>query len=140
MSVSLYYSAHRDTPLSDAERAGLGRIIAEGESALTAFAEHALPAWVRDGEVTDPDLEPRELFEPLAPYSFGGGRGELFAGSSKISHTASGPEPQMAQLNHYLAALARLRDAVPGAEWRVRIDDLAIPWVDGEYDLGSAGH
>ncbi|MEU3017900.1 MULTISPECIES: hypothetical protein [unclassified Nocardiopsis] len=139
MSVSLYYSARRDTPLSDTERAAVDRITAEGERALAAHAERLLPEWIALGEVTDPALGPPELFEPLAPYAVYAGAGELFAGASKLSHSASGPLPVMAHLRHYLAALARLREEIPGAHWRVAIDDLAVPWVNGEYDLEAAG-
>jgi hypothetical protein len=139
MGVSLHYSADRDTPLNATERADLDRIVDEGETALHEYARDLLPAWVRDGEVSDPDLTPGELFEPLGPYSVGEGPGRLFAGASKISHSASGPGPQMAQLDHYLAAITRLRAVFPDARWHVHIDGLDIPWVNGKYDLSAAG-
>ncbi|AFR10344.1 hypothetical protein B005_0772 [Nocardiopsis alba ATCC BAA-2165] len=42
MSVGLYYTAHRDTPLSDDERAVLTRIVDEGERALLEEARRRL--------------------------------------------------------------------------------------------------
>lgn len=139
MSVSLYYSAHRDTPLRDAERTDLERIVDEGGGALIAYARLMLPEWVRDGEVTDPAMEPGLLFEPLTPYSVGEKPGELFSGASKITRSCVGEEPMSAQLDHYLAALARLRDRFPDAEWHVHVDDMTLPWVNGGYDLWAAG-
>ncbi|MEC3895853.1 hypothetical protein ACFV4I_15775 [Nocardiopsis alba] len=135
MSVGLYYTAHRDTPLSDDEHAVLTRIVDEGERALLEEARHRLAEWRESGEVPEDLVDPGEIFEPLAPYSIGERPRELFAGSSRLSSPRAGFETLMAQVRHYLAALTRLREALPDAEWRVHVDDLDVPWVEGRYVL-----
>ncbi|WP_211718852.1 hypothetical protein [Nocardiopsis sp. MG754419] len=135
MSVSLYYEAHRDTPLTRDEHALLTEITDAGFEALVAETTRRLPEWLRTGQVTDAAIGPREMFEPLGPYAVRERVGELFAGSAKLTRSHIGDAPLMAQTHHYLDALTRLRDAFPDAVWNVHIDDLDVPWTPGGYAL-----
>lgn len=135
MSVHLYYVAHRDTPLSDAERAVLERITDEAWQGLFEEATRKRDEWLRTGELTDELIGAREMFEPLTPGSVNDEPGELFFGGSKITASYIGEEPLFAQMGHYLAALTRLREAIPDAEWRVHVDEMDIPWENGRYSV-----
>ncbi|MFJ1789346.1 hypothetical protein ACIOML_34195 [Streptomyces anulatus] len=107
MSVSLYYSAHRATPLTEAELASVARVVAAHMAAFPYDDEESL--CVYDGEVV--------------------GAGEVLAGSTKMPHH---PGRLMPVIAHVLDSVTELRRAVPGAEWRVHMDDLDVPWDEAE--------
>ncbi|MFE2022442.1 hypothetical protein ACFW9O_30865 [Streptomyces sp. NPDC059499] len=107
MSVSLYYCASRAIPLTDAETAAV-------ESIVTAHMASF----------------PYEDQESLYLYDSDAGRpDEVVAGSTKMPLD---PDRVLPVLDHVLGSVTELRRALPGAEWRVRLDDLDVPWEEAE--------
>ncbi|WP_033211728.1 hypothetical protein [Kitasatospora phosalacinea] len=109
MSVSLYYSAARELPLTAAEAAAVERVVAAG---LASFP-------YRDEECL---------------HLYGGGHepGRLLAGSTKMPVD---PERALPVIVHVLGSVTELRRALPGARWHVHLDDLDVPW---DEDAGYA--
>lgn len=107
MSVSLYYSATRATPLTDAESAAVERIVAAHQASF-----------------------PYEYEESLYLYDRGAGEpDEIVAGATKLPTDFERVVPV---LEYLLGSLSDLRRALPGAEWRVHLDDVDIPWDDSD--------
>ncbi|WP_328896069.1 hypothetical protein [Streptomyces sp. NBC_00236] len=106
MSVSLYYHAQRATPLTEAESASVERIVA---AHMAAF--------------------PYEEEESLYLYETPGDPEEIVAGSTKMPFDPGRLLPVIA---HVLDSVTELRRALPGAEWRVHMDDLDVPWDEAE--------
>ncbi|MFD5086192.1 hypothetical protein ACFVYP_09315 [Kitasatospora sp. NPDC058201] len=102
MSVSLYYSADRAMPRTDAETATVERIVAAHTSSFPYQDEEGLSL---DDDGTGPD--------------------EILAGSTKLP---GDPGRMLPVMVHVLGAVTELRRALPGAEWRVHMDDLDVPW------------
>ncbi|MGY3676796.1 hypothetical protein [Streptomyces sp. TE33382] len=107
MSVSLYYSAHRATSLTEAELASVARVVAAHMASFPYDDEESL--CVYDGDAV--------------------GVGEVLAGSTKMPHD---PGRLMPVIAHVLDSVTELRRAVPGAKWRVHMDDLDVPWDEAE--------
>ncbi|MFG2332668.1 hypothetical protein ACGFMM_23975 [Streptomyces sp. NPDC048604] len=102
MSVSLYYSATRAEPLTGAESAEVARVVTAHMDAFPYDDEESLYLYDR---TTPPD--------------------EVLAGSTKLPLEWERVEPV---LDHVLASLTELRRAIPGAQWRVHVDDHDVPW------------
>jgi hypothetical protein len=103
MSVSLYYSATRPTPLTDVETAAV-------EGIVTAHMESF----------------PYEYEETLYLYENGVGEPDaIVAGATKMPTDFDRVVPV---LDHVLGSLTELRRSLPGAKWRVHLDDFDIPW------------
>ncbi|MGW2843770.1 hypothetical protein [Streptomyces sp. NPDC001108] len=107
MSTSLYYSAHRATPLTNTELASVAQIVAAHMALFPYEDEESLCLY--DGDVV--------------------GAGEVLSGSTKMPHD---PGRLMPVIAHVLDSVTELRRAVPGAEWRVHMDDLDVPWDEAE--------
>lgn len=107
MSVSLYYSAHRTTPLTEAESASVTRIAAAHMASLPYEDEESLYLYDQDADA------PREVV----------------AGSTKMPFDPTRLLPVIA---HLLDSVSALRRAIPDAEWRVHLDDLDVPWDEAE--------
>jgi hypothetical protein len=112
MSVSLYYSARRDRPLSDEERAVLERIVAESNenAELDELLEEELDRW-----------EGLDLWSWAEPD-------EILSGSSQLPSASETTIVRVVE--HLCAALSELRRAVRDASWHVHIDDVDVPWDD----------
>ncbi|MFC5751524.1 hypothetical protein [Actinomadura rugatobispora] len=140
MGVSIYYSAYRDSGLTDEERRLVEDIADEETRELLAEIRKRLPAWKERGAVPGDVESPGEICEglPVFPADDSDDPRELFWGSSKISHGECEMEVMTMQLEHYTQfSLGRLRQAVPGAEWHVHIDGTELTWEEeyGEYAL-----
>ncbi|MFD9751768.1 hypothetical protein [[Kitasatospora] papulosa] len=107
MSVSLYYCASRATPLTDAETAAVERIVA-ARTASFPYEDHE-SLYLYDGDEGRPD--------------------EVVAGSTKMPFD---PGKVLPVLDHVLGSVTELRRALPGADWRVHMDDLDVPWDETE--------
>jgi hypothetical protein len=123
VSVSLYYRARRTAPPSEAEAAAVERIEAAHQESFPYEDEESLYLY-------------EDLYEDL--YEGGGSEpGEILAGSTKLPLEEDRMMPVIA---HVLDSLTELRRALPGADWRVHIDDLDIPWdEDDGYVLPGGG-
>lgn len=111
MSVSLYYRAHRTTPLTEAEAALIARVVAAHMASFPYDDEESLYLYGRHAA----------------------GPQELVDGSTKMPLD---PGRLMPVIAHVLDSVTELRRAIPDAEWRVHMDDLDVPWDEAEgYSL-----
>jgi hypothetical protein len=122
MSVSIYYTARRARPLSPDERAAVGRIRA-AYSIRDQVERYAQARQGHNGEnfhVYDPD-DPTES-------------GVVFEGATKLPDNSQDAMWELVQ--HWCRLLSEVRRAVPGAAWRVHVDDHDIRWDEDarEYD------
>ncbi|MFF1906905.1 hypothetical protein [Kitasatospora sp. NPDC058218] len=106
MSVSLYYSAGRAVPLTAAETAAVEAVVAARESSF-----------------------PFQDEEGLHLYDGGGEPDEVLDGSTRIP---ADPGRLLPVIAHVLDSVTELRRALPGARWRVHLDDLDVPWDEGD--------
>lgn len=100
MSTSLYYTATRSTPLSDAEH-----------QQLMSIARAHNDAFEFDYETL--------YFYPSQREN------EVLNGSTKIPLDLAEMAPS---LMHWLAALTELRQALPEADWEVSLDEVDVDW------------
>ncbi|OKH91161.1 hypothetical protein [Streptomyces uncialis] len=107
MSVSLYYSAHRATPLTGPESAAMARVVAARTASFPYEDEEGLYLY---------DQDPADLRE-------------IVDGSTKMPFD---PARLMPVIVHVLDSVTELRRTVPDAEWRVHMDDLDVPWDETE--------
>ncbi|MFG2536545.1 hypothetical protein ACGFU4_14940 [Streptomyces sp. NPDC048511] len=107
MSVSLYYSATRTMPLTDAERAAVERIVAAHMGSFPYEDEESLHLYASDDSRPD----------------------EVVAGSTKMPFD---PGRVLGVLDRVLGSVSELRRALPEAQWRVHMDDLDVPWDETE--------
>ncbi|MFF3731333.1 hypothetical protein ACFYXM_13690 [Streptomyces sp. NPDC002476] len=107
MSVSVYYSARRQEPLTGPETAAVGRVVAARTASF-----------------------PYDDEEDLYLYDLGGDEDdEILAGSTKLPIE---PDRWLPVLTHVLDSVTELRRAVGGAEWHVHMDDVDVPWDENE--------
>ena len=120
MGVSIYYTASRPRPLTPAERTAIAAVVAR-------YPVEALIAecGVADGEFhgeafcvypSDAETEP----------------GVVFEGATKLPLCSE--EAMWAAVQYWCRLLSELRRAVPGASWRVHVDDHDIEW---DEELGA---
>ncbi|MFI6899349.1 hypothetical protein ACIBM4_35135 [Streptomyces sp. NPDC050256] len=107
MSVSLYYHAQRATPLTEAESASVERVVAAHMASFPYEEEESLYLYETRGS------EPQEIV----------------GGSTKMPFDPGRLLPVIA---HVLDSVTELRRALPGADWRVHMDDLDVPWDEAE--------
>ena len=116
MGISIYYTARRGTPLSAIERTELQRI--KKEHAV----EDQIDEYNRTG--SGPNWEsfcvydPRNLTKPNV----------IFEGATGLPTNSE--DALWNGLQHWCAALAKIRLILSGAEWDVRVDDHDIVWDD----------
>lgn len=103
VSVSLYYTARRATPLTDAELTAVGQVV----DTYNANAPFSLE-------------EGLHLYDRLES-------GTALDGSTKLPGSN---DRAVASLVHWLAAVTALRGAVPDADWTFSLDDYDIEWDD----------
>ncbi|MGP3633268.1 hypothetical protein ACTU45_07840 [Streptomyces sp. 24-1644] len=108
MSVSLYYSARREQPLTEAETASVERVVTAHMASFPYGGEE----------------ECLYLYPPDSADE-----GEILAGSTKLPLDPGRLLPVIASV---LDSVSELRRAVKGARWRVHSDDLDVPWDETE--------
>jgi len=114
MSISIYYQAERDRPLSKAEREAIARV--ESEYAV----EDQIEEYCRTGE--GPNWESFCVYDPADPTS----PGIVFEGATKLPDNAEGH--LATGVDHWCRALSQIRLILHDAEWSVHIDDVDVPW------------
>ncbi|NEC05856.1 hypothetical protein [Streptomyces sp. SID7909] len=111
MSVSLYYTARRATPLTGSESAAVARIVTERQTSFPYEDEESL--FVYDPGTSDP--------------------GTVLDGSTKMPFDPGRLLPVVA---HVLDSVTEFRRALPDADWRVHMDDLDVEWDEARgYEL-----
>ncbi|MEU1433666.1 hypothetical protein ABZ438_06170 [Streptomyces sp. NPDC005786] len=107
MSVSLYYSAHRATPPTEAESSAVERVVAAHMASFPYEDEESL--YLYDRTAAEPE--------------------KIVAGSTKMPFD---PGRLMPVIAHVLDSVSELRRALPDARWRVHMDDLDVEWDEEE--------
>ncbi|MEL5958103.1 hypothetical protein AADR41_25655 [Streptomyces sp. CLV115] len=108
MSVSIYYSARRTTPLTTAESAAIQRIVSARAESFPYDDEEGL-----------------YLYDPGDD-----GDDQIVAGSTKLP--GGDPGRWLPVTAHVLDSVTELRRAVGGAQWHVHLDDADVPWDETE--------
>jgi hypothetical protein len=104
VGVSLYYTARRATPLTDAERTAVSQVV----DTYNANAPFSL------------EEEGLYLYDRLES-------GTVLDGSTKLPGADDRAVPSLV---HWLAGVTALRSAVPDASWTFTLDDYEIEWDD----------
>ncbi|MFJ8962774.1 hypothetical protein ACIRG5_25620 [Lentzea sp. NPDC102401] len=104
MGVSLYYTARRATPLTNAELTAVSQVVDTHNSNAPFCSEE----------------EGLYLYDRLGP-------GTVLDGSTKLPTADDRAVPSLV---HWLAAVTALRSAVPDADWTFTLDDYEIEWDD----------
>jgi len=113
MGVSLYYTAERNTLLTQQEQEKVSSIVDEYNESF----EHA------------DDAETFDL------YAYDDGESEvILAGATKMP-SSTDIEVLMYSINHWLQCLTEIRLAVTDAEWYVHLDDTDAVWVDDKWQM-----
>jgi hypothetical protein len=122
MSISIYYTARRERPLSSDEQAAVDRIRAS-YSIRDQVERYVQTRQGHNGEnfyVYDHD-------SPTEP-------GVIFEGATKLPDNSEGALWKL--LQRWCKLLSEVRRTVAGAEWYVHLDDHEIAWDEAaqEYD------
>jgi hypothetical protein len=116
VGVSIYYTARRPQPLTPAEQTAIDAVVAR-YPVEAVLAECGVAEEEYNGEAfcvypTDEDTEP----------------GVVFEGATKLPLCTE--EAFAAAIQYWCRLLSEVRRVVPGAGWRVHIDDHDIAWVE----------
>ncbi|NBH34334.1 hypothetical protein D3Z58_12360 [Clostridiaceae bacterium] len=105
MSVSLYYTAKREHPLSDQEKSAYQKVVEH------YIAEYPLG----------------DLYEDFCVYDFEEDFTEnvIFDGSTKLPLN-EGEEHCLQVLNYWADCLQEIIDLLPDAQWNIHVDDADI--------------
>jgi hypothetical protein len=133
---TLYYTAERDAPLTDAERAEVDRLVAAyppercTDSRPPAGKDDLVVArYTEDLAVTGPaadEDDDEDLGEAFEPYPPAPDQPQVILGGSV--QPPSDPQKLVNAVNYWCELLAEVRVAVPGARWVVSLDDSQISW------------
>ena len=113
MSISLYYSAKRQRPLSEKERQAVDALVEK--YSVDAQIERRNQA----GE--GPNWESFSFYTPTIEYP-----DTILEGATKPPDNSE--DAFWAGVLHLCAALSELRRVLPDADWAVHLDDHDIPW------------
>ena len=120
MSVSIYYTARRERPLSPDEQAAVDRIRAS-YSIRDQVERYVQTRRGHNGE----NFHVYDRDNPTEP-------GVIFEGATKLPDNSEDALWEL--LQRWCKLLSEVRRAVPGAEWHVHVDDHDIPWGEPEQE------
>jgi hypothetical protein len=105
MSVSIYYSAKRSTPLTPAEAAAIADVTLRfNETSPTPGGEGlTMLTWTKNDLCV------------------------LLENSIQLPNG----EKAFEAVPHWVRALTEIRNLIPGADWHVNLDDFEFPWIEG---------
>ena len=105
MSVSLYYTAKREVPLSDREKAA---------------CENVADQYIREYPLGD-------MYEPFCVYDMSNPTEEhvIFEGATKLP-LDEGEEHCTEVLDYWADCLQEIINLLPGAQWDIHIDDADV--------------
>jgi hypothetical protein len=126
VSISIYYTAKRATPVSPAEQAAIDALLEE---------------YAVDDEVDDYPRTGRGLnWESFCVYDAADPTepGVIFEGATKLPDKTD--DAVLKGVEHWSRLLSRIRRALPGAAWHVHVDDNDLVWDEAaaEYDLSQS--
>jgi hypothetical protein len=122
MSVSIFYTAMRDQSLTRKEQSAV-------DAAIERFAiEGQIERRRHPGE--GPNWESFCVYDPKNPTQ----EKVIFEGATKLPDNSENAIWE--GLQHWCQLLSIIRRLLPGAHWRVHVDDHDIVWDDvaGQYD------
>ncbi|CAN5674196.1 hypothetical protein BH11PSE13_BH11PSE13_21970 [soil metagenome] len=127
MSMSLYYNAKREAPLTDLEVLRLGTILRSFDKA---------------DEIERNDRSGKGLnWESFSLYDAAGlDGGDVFAGATKLPDNKAFALHKGAK--HWIGSLNQIRrEVLPDATWSVQIEDKPLLWSEehGWHDTASDG-
>ncbi len=114
MSVSIYYTATRNSPLIDIEKTAIERIVLEKD----VSAE--LETYLETGKGFN--WETFTIYDLDKPST----ENVIFEGATKLPNNTE--EAIIVGLEHWLDTLTEIRRVVKGASWHVHVDDTDISW------------
>ncbi len=114
MSISIYYTARREEPLSSVEQAAVDRVRAS-YSIRDEAERYSQTGQGHNGE----DFCVYDRNNPTEP-------GIIFEGATKLPDTSEDALWELVQ--HWCRLLSEVRRTVPGAKWDVHVDDLEVAW------------
>ena len=122
MSISIYYTARREQPLSDDERSQIATI--ENKFSVDDQIEE------RERTGTGHNWESFYIYDSNDPTE----PDVIFEGATKLPDNSE--DATWIGLQHWCAALTAVRKVIPDADWHVHVDDHEIQWDDslGEFD------
>ena len=122
MSVSLYYTCRRATPLSDTERARIA-IVEKNYAVEDQIEEYAKTN-------VGFNWESFCIYDPSDPTE----HDVIFEGATKLPDNSE--DAMWTGLQHWCAALSEIRNVLGDAHWDVRVDDHELQWDEHscEYD------
>lgn len=113
MSVSIYYTAERDMPLTVLERENVNQIVEQYNKSFD-YAEDAESF----------DLYNYDDSEPQT----------ILAGATKIPVSME-MDALVYTINHWLQCLTEIRLIIDDAQWHVHLDDSDALWVEDEWQM-----
>jgi hypothetical protein len=114
MSISIYYTARREQPLSPDEQAAFDRLCAS-YSIREQVERYVQTRQGHNGE----NFCIYDRNDPTEP-------GIIFEGATKLPDISENALWEL--LQHWCKLVSEVRRAVPGAEWHVNVDDHDIEW------------
>lgn len=121
MSISIYYTARRATPLTDGERLAIAEI----------EAKFSVEDKIRQQESTGNGFnwESFCIYDPARPSE----SDVIFEGATRLPDNSE--DAVWAGLKHWCRALTEIRRNISDAEWDVRVDDHEIPWDESAHEF-----
>ncbi|MEM8550662.1 MAG: hypothetical protein AAGF10_07715 [Verrucomicrobiota bacterium] len=122
MSMSVYYEAWRDEPLSASEREKIDAVLREHA------VEDQIEAYLKSGD--GPNWESFCVYDPADPTS----PDVIFEGATKLPDNSE--DACWVGLQHWANALTQIRLVLPEAAWDFRVEDHDIYWDERtqQYD------
>jgi len=126
VSISIYYTAKRATPVSPAERATIDTLLEEYS------VDDELDDYLQTGRGLN--WESFSVYDPADPTE----RGVIFEGATKLPDNSD--DAVVKGVDHWSRLLSRIRRELSGATWHVHVDDHDLMWDDAarEYDLSES--
>jgi hypothetical protein len=118
MSISIYYTATRNVPLTPAERSAVDSLVVE-----CSVDDQIAAGTGRNWE----SFCVYDSTDPTIPYA-------VFEGATKLPDDSE--DAVCLGLQHWCKLLTAVRHAIPDSDWHVHVDDHVIPWdaSAGEFD------
>lgn len=120
MSISIYYEATRDIPLSFSEQSLLSDIV----------KSYSVDSDIEQYLSTGSGLN----WESFSFYEKPEGKSVILQGSTKLPNNTE--DATWVGVEHWCKLLSQLRRQLPNARWTVRVEDHEMYWdsVSNEYD------
>jgi hypothetical protein len=120
MSVSIYYEAARDIPLTSSEQSVVRDIV------KSYSVDSDIEKYLSTGSGLN--------WESFSFYEKLDGEAVILQGSTKLPNNSE--DATWVGLQHWCKLLSELRRRLPNAKWAVRVEDHEIYWdsVSNEYD------